>query len=180
MARRVITSKPEKHIDIGSRIDGFIGHLLAAGVPTTQVDIRPLPHAPQGLSFLQDDATTLRKTKTGTIASLSSLHATEHFGLGRYGDPIDPDACFTFMRSLARVLKKGGKLYFSTPIGRQRLEFNAHRVFAPATIIDTFTKAGLKVAETAVITSKGKLVEKANPLKYESENFACGLFIFTK
>lgn len=180
MARKVVQANPQKHIDVGSRIDGFIAHLLAAGVPTTQVDIRPLPQPPQGLSFLQDDATTMRKSKTGSVASLSSLHAAEHFGLGRYGDPVDPNACFTFMQNLARVLKKGGKLYFSTPIGKQRVEFNAQRVFAPATILETFKAAGLKVVETSVITSKGKLVEGANPLRHADENFACGLFIFTK
>ncbi len=29
-----------------------------------------------------------------------------------------------------RMLKKEGKFYFSVPIGEQRIEFNAHRVFS--------------------------------------------------
>ena len=28
------------------------------------------------------------------------------------------------------MLKKGGNFYFSVPIGNQRIEFNAHRVFS--------------------------------------------------
>lgn len=180
MARRVIPTAPTQHIDVGSRVDGFVGSLLAAGVPVTQVDIRPLPNPPHGLTFLQDDATHLAKLKTASVASLSSLHAAEHFGLGRYGDPIDPEACFTFMRSLARVLKKGGRLYFATPIGRERLEFNAHRIFAPQTLLTLFTKAGLKVVETSVITTRAVLVEGANPADYAHEDFATGLYIFTK
>lgn len=180
MARRVIATAPTNHIDIGSRIDGFVGSLLATGLNVTQVDIRPLPNPPEGLSFLQDDATHLAKLKSGSVASISSLHAAEHFGLGRYGDPIDPAACFTFMRSMARVLKKGGKLYFATPIGRERLEFNAHRIFNPTRIETLFTKAGLKVAETAVITSDIHLLEGTNPTDYPLEDFATGLWIFTK
>ncbi|MCP5404910.1 MAG: DUF268 domain-containing protein [Pseudomonadaceae bacterium] len=184
MARRLIphlaTTKGHNHLDIGSRIDGFVGSLLASGIQVTQVDIRPLPNPPQGLTFLQDDATRLASLKDGSVPSLSSLHAAEHFGLGRYGDPIDPSACFTFMHNLARVLKKGGRLYFCTPIGHERLEFNAHRIFNPARLLSLFAGAGLKVVETAVITSQGQLLEGANPADHAHEDFANGLFIFTK
>lgn len=181
MARRILAAKPAAHLDIGSRLDGFLGHLLAAGQPVTMVDIRPLPNPPQGLTFLQDDATTLATLKTRSVASLSSLHAAEHFGLGRYGDAIDPAAAETFMRNLARVLKPGGTLYFAAPIGVERLEFNAHRVFSPATLHRIFVEEGnLALAETAVITTTGSLVPNADPLDYSHEHFACGLYVFTK
>jgi SAM-dependent methyltransferase len=181
MARRVHAAKPKQHLDIGSRLDGFLGHLIAAGQPVTMVDIRPLPNPPQGLDFKQDDATTLKSIKSNSVPSLSSLHAAEHFGLGRYGDPIDPAAAEKFMTTLARVLKPGGHLYFATPIGVERLEFNAHRVFSPATIQRIFVEqAGLTLEESAVITTAGSLIPKANPLDYSHEHFACGLYLFTK
>jgi Caenorhabditis protein of unknown function, DUF268 len=74
-----------------------------------------------------------------SVESLSSLHAAEHFGLGRYSDPIDLDACFKFMDSLQTVLAPAGRLYFSVPVGRERVEFNAHRVFSPLTILRRFS-----------------------------------------
>ena len=43
-----------------------------------------------------------------SIPSISCLHAVEHVGLGRYGDPIDPEGCFTAMRELGRVVSPGG------------------------------------------------------------------------
>ena len=85
-------------------------------MPVTVVDIRPLKSSVDGLTFVQDDATELARFPTGSVHSLSSLHAAEHFGLGRYSDPIDPDACFKFMKALERVLAPNGRLYFSVPV----------------------------------------------------------------
>ena len=47
------------------------------------------------------------------------------------------------MREFERVLRPGGKLYFSVPVGRERVEFNAHRVFAPRTVVSAFSKLAL-------------------------------------
>lgn len=61
----------------------------------------------------------------------------EHFGLGRYGDPIEPDAWEKALKSFQRVLKQNGKLYLSVPVGKaNKLCFNAHRVYNPHTIIN--------------------------------------------
>ena len=72
--------------------------------------------------------------------SVSSLHAIEHFGLGRYGDPLCWDGHVRGLDNLTRLLKVGGKLYFSVPIGEQRIEFNAHRVFSIQWLLDSFSK----------------------------------------
>lgn len=37
------------------------------------------------------------------------------------------------------MLKSGGMFYFSTPIGEQRIEFNAHRVFSVGFLLSLFT-----------------------------------------
>lgn len=41
----------------------------------------------------------------------------EHFGLGRYGEPIDPDAYFKCSAQIQKKLIRGGKLYIFVPIG---------------------------------------------------------------
>jgi hypothetical protein len=180
MARRVLAARPDQHVDIASRLDGFIAHLLAGGLTVTQVDIRPLPNPPEGLLFLQDDATLLHKIADGSLPSLSSLHAAEHFGLGRYGDAIDPLACFTFMRTLARVLADRGRLYFAVPVGRERVYFNAHRVFDPRRVERLFCEAGLRVEERAVITGEGVLIANVSWCDHLADEEACGLWIFSK
>jgi hypothetical protein len=176
-ARKIFERRPKAHIDVGSRIDGFVAHLLVF-MPVTVIDIRPLESSPCGLTFLQEDATTLARFAGDSIDSISSLHAAEHFGLGRYSDPVDPEACFHFMRALQRTLAPGGRLYFSVPVGRERVEFNAHRVFAPATVLATFDR--LKLVSFSYVGDDGLLYPDCDPLSLPPSELPCGLFEFTK
>jgi hypothetical protein len=176
-ARLIHRQQPHNHIDIGSRIDGFIAHLLCFTCVTV-IDIRSQPLEVDGLTFVQDDATELSKIDTGSLPSISSLHAIEHFGLGRYGDPVDPTAPLRAMKSLSRVLASHGRLYFSVPIGRERLEFNAHRVFAPTTVLSAFSQ--LHLLSFAAVTDDGRFITDIRPESLACQSYACGLFEFTK
>jgi SAM-dependent methyltransferase len=176
-SRLIFQRRPELHIDIGSRVDGFVAHLLTF-MPVTIIDIRPLVSNIEGLTVLQDDATNLSKLEAKSICSLSSLHAAEHFGLGRYTDPIDPEACFKFMKSLQRVLAPGGRLYFSVPIGRERVEFNAHRVFDPNTVLRQFLD--LQLLSFSYIGDDSALYQDTTPSLMPKSYLACGLFEFTR
>jgi hypothetical protein len=69
-----------------------------------------------------------------------------------------------------------GHYYFSVPIGKERVEFNAHRVFDPATIVKRFS--GLNLVDFAVITHDGSLIEPTDWKDYGEKDYACGLFIF--
>jgi hypothetical protein len=72
----------------------------------------------------------------GETDSLSCLHTIEHFGLGRYTDPIDVDGHVKGINNLVNLVKIGGRLYISFPIGKQdEVHFNAHRVFHPKSIL---------------------------------------------
>jgi len=102
----------------------------------------------------------------------------EHVGLGRYGDKIDPNGCFQGMEELARILAPGGRLYFSVPIGRERTEFNAHRIFDPESVLECFSS--LTLLHFAAINDLGELVDPANWRDYRTANLACGLFVFSK
>lgn len=137
-AKKIINERPLNHYDIGSRIDGFITHLLSSGINVTQLDIRKFSIDLPGLSFVQTDATELKEIENESIMSLSALCSLEHFGLGRYGDPIDPMACFNCFDAIGKKMMKNGILYISVPIGKEHLEFNAHRVFFASTIVKHF------------------------------------------
>ena len=68
---------------------------------------------------------------------LSCLHAIEHFGLGRYNDPIDVDGHIKGITNLVKLVSTGGYLYISFPIGQNdEIYFNAHRVFRADTILN--------------------------------------------
>lgn len=176
-ARKIHARAPKHHVDIGSRLDGFVAHLLVF-MPVDVVDVRPLRSSVVGLQFIQSDALRLNEFETDSLDSVSSLHAVEHFGLGRYGDAVAPDACFAAMSNMRRVLKPGGHLYFAVPIGRERLEFNAHRVFAPDTILQHFSE--LSLVSFSAVNDGGDYCEECSPADFSAARFACGLYEFTK
>ena len=111
--------------------------------------------------------------------SLSCLHVIEHLGLGRYGDPVDPEAFRLGAAELCRVPTPGGHLLLGTPVGRERLCFDAHRVFDPATIVSAF--ADLTLAEFNLITDAGDIIQ-ANASFDDARacTYGCGLFVFTR
>lgn len=143
-AKLIHRSGVKKHCDIGSRVDGFITHLLAMDIEVTMIDIREYPGKLENLKFVQADATTLDGVEDESIESLSALCSLEHFGLGRYGDPVDPEACFQCFKAMQRKMKKGGRLYVAVPVGKERVEFNAHRIFYASTIAECFSEMELR------------------------------------
>jgi hypothetical protein len=184
-AKKIFNRRPETHFDIASRIDGFVAHLLTF-MPVTLIDIRPLPFQVEGINFSCADATHLTEISDESIESLSSLCAIEHFGLGRYGDPVNPEACFSALRALQRVLRKGGRLYLAVPIGAEAVYFNAHRVFSPFTILRSLEQ--MELLDFAVVDARNgnnlKYVEHADPTDYSREEnpggSLVGLFEFGK
>ena len=129
IAQRVFENKPVKHVDVGSRVDGFVAH-VAAFREIEVFDIRPQQAVVRNIRFVTADFMKIPESLYNYADSLSSLNVIEHFGLGRYDDPIDIDGHKKGLDNMYKVLKPGGKFYVSTPIGPQRIEFNAHRVFA--------------------------------------------------
>ena len=180
-AKLIIKSGVKEHFDIGSRLDGFIAHLLAANIDVTMIDVRDFPAKVEHLNTIVDDATGLHQIKDDSIESMSALCSLEHFGLGRYGDPVDPEACFKCFANIQNKLRKGGKLYLSLPIGKERVEFNAHRVFFASTVIECFSLLQLEEFSCAC---EGKIEYNADIHKYDNDQhngeYRYGLFCFRK
>lgn len=108
----------------------------------------------------------------------------EHFGLGRYGDPITYDGHILGLNNLYRLLKRGGRFYFSVPIGPQRIEFNAHRVFSVSYLLERFENL-YRIDSFSFVDDKGDLHEDA-PLSASMVevnfncSYGCGIFEMTK
>lgn len=173
--RRILEAKPRRHVDIGSRVD-TVAH-IAASVPTTFVDIRPLEAKVEGLESRGGTILAL-PFADGSVESLSCLHVAEHIGLGRYGDPLDPEGTRKACGELARVLAPGGNLYFALPVGRERVAFNANRVHAPRTILRYFE--GLELVEFSGVDDRAEFRRNIPPDALAAEEYACGMFWFRK
>jgi SAM-dependent methyltransferase len=176
-ARRLYQRGVRKHVDVASRIDGFVAHVLPFA-EVEYVDLRPLESEIEGLRFVKGSILDLPYAAS-SVGSLSCLHVIEHIGLGRYGDAIDPMGYLKAARELVRVLAPGGELLIGTPVGRERLVFDAHRIFDPQTILDAFE--GLELQEFSLIDGAGTRVREGVDIdearRWES---AHGLFVFTK
>ena len=137
VASLVFRANPRRHIDVGSRVDGFVAH-VASFREIEVLDIRPLDDiGHEQVKFVQADLMDQQSVERSGLRadSVSCLHAIEHFGLGRYGDPLDPDGHLRGFESLGLVLEPGGTLYISMPTGVPCVSFNAERVFAVGDVL---------------------------------------------
>jgi len=132
-AQFIFKQNPQRHIDVGSRIDGFVAH-IATFRPIEVCEIRPIKVANKNISTLNLDITDTANVPEEICDSVSSLHVLEHIGLGRYGDELNPDGWLLGIKNLLKMLKWGGYLYISVPVGYQRLEFDRNRIFDVETI----------------------------------------------
>ncbi len=183
VARRLYSSNPKRHVDIGSRMDGFVAH-VASFRAIEVMDIRPLSTAVPNVKFIQVDLMNrIGEAFFDYCDSISSLHAIEHFGLGRYGDRIDPEGYLSGLNNIHKILKKGGRFYFSVPIGPQRLDFNAHRVFGMQYLLQLLSER-YDIDSFSFVDDRGDLHEnaalQANVRNNYGCNFGCGIFELTK
>jgi hypothetical protein len=175
LARHLNKSQIKKHVDIGSDVK-MIG-VLSAFVDTEFFDYRPLDVELDGLVCKAGNITAL-PIESSSIQSLSCQHVIEHIGLGRYGDPLNPDGSIAAAKELERILKSSGKLYLSLPVGRERVCFNAHRVYAPSTVVTFFSD--LKMLSFSFVDDNGDFFENKTLDEAEGCDYACGMYVFEK
>ena len=108
----------------------------------------------------------------------------EHLSLGRYGDTVDSQGYLKGLHHIHMMLKQGGKFYFSVPIGEQRIEFNAHRVFSLRYLFELLT-GDYQIDSFSYVDDDGDLHRKVTAKNSDIENnfschYGCGIFELTK
>lgn len=177
-ARVLAKTNPKKHIDISSILQ--FSTIISAFIPTEFYEFRPAHIKLSNFSSHSADLLYL-PFKNNSVESVSCMHVVEHLGLGRYGDPLDSEADLKAMSELARVLKPGGSLLFVVPIGKPRLQFNAHRIYSYDQIRTAFNK--LKLKEFSLIPDnfqKTGIIKDATPQLANQQKYSCGCFWFNK
>ena len=176
-ARLLADQRPAYHVDISSNV--YFCALVSAFLPVRFFDYRP---ADLRLSNLSSEHADLTRLPFGDLSvdSLSCMHVVEHIGLGRYGDPLDPDGDRKAMCELQRVLAPKGSLLFVVPVGKPKIMFNAHRIYAYSQIMTAFT--GLQLARFDLITDRPSdgLIENAPAEAADGQSYGCGCFWFRR
>ena len=179
-ASRILSkTKPKKHVDISSSL--YFSSIVSAFIPIDFYDYRPPELKLSNLSVDKADLLSL-PFKDNSISSLSCMHTIEHIGLGRYGDPLDPEGDIKAIKELIRVLSPGGSLLFVVPIGgKAKIMFNAHRIYTHEQILKYFSQ--LKLKQFDLIPEKaedGGLINNPSKKLLNKQKYACGCFWFIK
>lgn len=178
-ARILSATKPKKHIDISSSL--YFSSIVSAFIPIDFYDYRPPQLKLSNLRVGKADLLSL-PFKDDSLPSLSCMHTIEHIGLGRYGDPLDPEGDLKAINELIRVLAPNGSLLFVVPVGgKPKIMFNAHRIYTYKQILKYFSQ--LKLKQFVLIpeeTKDGGLVINPSKELLNKQTYACGSFWFTK
>lgn len=173
VAQRIFETNPKRHVDVASRVDGFVAH-IAVFREIEIFDIRPLTTTARNIVFRRCDIMAeIESEYINYCDSLSCLHALEHFGLGRYGDSLNPDGHLKGLDNLHRILRSDGTLYLAVPIGPHRIEFNAHRVFGVPQLLHMVSER-FAIRRFSFVDDTGELHDNVKLTNSNSENhFGC-------
>lgn len=111
---------------MGSQQPWYESVCLAYGGHPTVIDYHKIESQHPGIKTITIDEYEQNRITFDTAISISSF---EHDGLGRYGDPLSPNADLLTMQKMKDVVKVDGILYLSIPVGRDKLIWNAHRIY---------------------------------------------------
>ena len=181
VAKFIFERQPKRHVDVASRLDGFVAH-VASFRELEVLDVRPLEKSDhKNIKFVQADL--MSPQNLGQTDSLSCLHAIEHFGLGRYSDPIDIDGHNKGISNLVNLVSEGGHLYISMPIGQNdEVHFNAHRIFKVDTIFKhPSIREKMSLIRFDYVDDDGNLNADVNVQDIDkSIKHGCGIYTFFK
>ncbi len=114
---------------VGSATPWYESVVIAYGGYPTTIEYNSIVTDDPRLTILTVDEYISHPKKFDVVLSISSI---EHDGLGRYGDPINPNADLEFMKMAKNVLlKESGHMILAVPIGQDVMSWNAHRIYGP-------------------------------------------------
>jgi SAM-dependent methyltransferase len=177
-ARILAETNPVGHIDISSTLN--FATMLSAFIPVRFYDFRPADVRLSNLNSVAGNIVDL-PFENNSVQSISCMHVVEHIGLGRYGDPLDPEGDLKAIKELIRVLAPNGNLLFVVPVGKPKIMFNAHRIYSYEQVLEYFQE--LKLVSFALISERqedGGLNFEATASEVATQDYGCGCFWFTK
>jgi len=113
-------------VNMGSLTPWYESNCLYHGAASTTVDYNKIITLTDRIKTMTVAEWQLERPKFDVAWSISSF---EHDGLGMYGDPMDPDGDIKTMVNMKEMVKPGGLLFLSVPVGRDKILFNNARIY---------------------------------------------------
>jgi SAM-dependent methyltransferase len=109
-----------------------------------------------------------------------SMSSVDHDGLGRYGDPLRADGDLLAMKRMGQILKPGGFLILSVPVGPDVIVFNLHRRYGErrlAALLEDWRVAGRLGWREEMLVRQANWRQSYEPIfvlqKREDREFSC-------
>ena len=176
-ARILQKATPNRHVDFSSSL--YFAGIASAFIPIEFRDYRPVELNLEGFTGRACNLLDL-EDEDESLTSVSCMHVIEHIGLGRYGDPLDASGDEKACGELQRVTKIGGRILIVVPVGKSRIEFNAHRVYEFGQVIAMFPHCRLNSCALLKDDSTLGLFRDPPPREFDSQRYGCGCFEFIK
>jgi hypothetical protein len=167
-ARQVFREHPRYMVDVGSTV--LLVGILSQYTDCISVDVRPITANLDGLTATPGTALCL-PFNDNEVPCLTTMCVLEHIGLGRYGDPINPNGTIEAVAEISRVIAPGGVVIYSVPVGRELLEFNANRRFSYQQARELFKS--WEIVDTCILTPEPRAFESEEVLLSYKEPVAC-------
>ena len=122
---------PGRVLDFGSGNGMMALGASLAGNDAVAVDLEPEQYLFRGhdIQYVQGDFNSLA-FEPGSFDQILNCSSIEHVGLaGRYGSPDEPDGDLRAMDKMATLLKPGGDMVLSIPLGLDGVYAPWHRVY---------------------------------------------------
>ena len=168
-------------LDVGSRFESacYFGSLFSGGLIYNELTVN-CTFPCLKMHVLKSEAQNI-KLQDNSVPMITSLHAIEHFGLGRYGDEIDYFGDIKGLKEMHRILLDNGFIITSVPctFENSNIEFHNQRVYNPKDFDDIMSSVGFeKITSTKTLNlfnAVGILELKEKKIKRKSMN----LFVLT-
>jgi len=113
-------------VNMGSLTPWYESNCIYFGARPTTIDYNRIISRTKRIRTMTVQEWDIDKPVFDVAWSISSF---EHDGLGMYGDPLDPEGDLKAMRKMKRIVKPGGLLFLSLPVGADKVLFNNARIY---------------------------------------------------
>lgn len=126
-----VTREPGRVLDFGSGpgVTALCASFAGNHVVAVDLEHEGYPFAGHEIEYIRGDFNRL-EWEPRSFDQIVNCSSIEHVGLaGRYGSPDDPDGDLRAMDTMAGLLKPGGNMVLTIPVGRDGAYAPWHRVY---------------------------------------------------
>lgn len=162
---------------------GYLALIAArCGFRVTAIDLTPVSwlYIHPNLNFIQTDLLDLNITPS-SLDLIINCSTIEHIGLGRYGDKLNLNGDIEAMKLLRNLLKPGGIMLLTIPVGKDAVYRQLHRVYGPERLPRLLEGYVVEDKEYWIKDSQNRwiMVDEKMALNWRSRPSVYGLGCFT-